>query len=200
MTAPPTDELHPNEWLNFNSIWDAIKDDPPSSILDIGCGCAIYDALLAQHGVKKFILIDGDGSRHPRKKYGGIDRPWGNVNMGVAYMTRHAPGAHVSAIALNSVDQVRGMNEKFKADVDLVLSIRSWCHHYPAETYAKLAWRSLKYGGRLIVDIRKGRGNFEYLVAHGFELPEQIPSHSTKCDRWMFKRGSWHSLGEGAYT
>jgi hypothetical protein len=180
--------LHQNEWDNFNSIWDAIKNDPPKSILDIGCGCAIYDALLAHQGIKKFFLIDGDGSRYPRKKYGPIDRPWGNVNMGVAFMKQHAPDAVVTAYELNSLEQVFAMNSKFVLHVDLILSIRSWCHHYPAETYARMARRCLDLSqGRMIVDIRKGTDNFDVLVRHGFKPYMQLPAHSFKCDRWMFR-------------
>lgn len=179
--------LHPNEWINFNSIWGAIKDDPPQSILDIGCGCAIYDALLAQQGIKHFYLIDGDGSRYPRKKYGPIDRPWGNVYMGVDFMQKHAPEAMVTSYSLNSLEQVMGMNAKFIIDVDLVLSIRSWCHHYPAATYARMARRCLDLSkGRMIVDIRKGTDNYDVLIDHGFNPQKQLDAHSNKCDRWMF--------------
>lgn len=179
--------LHQNEWDNFFSIWDAIKKDPPESILDIGCGCAIYDAMLAQEGIKTFYLIDGDGSRYPRKKYGPIDRPWGNVYMGVDFMKKHAPEAKVTAYALNTLEQVHHMNSKFVIGADLILSIRSWCHHYPATTYARMARRCLDLSkGRMIVDIRHGTDNYDVLTDHGFKPHSQLPAHSNKCDRWMF--------------
>lgn len=39
---------------------------------------------------------------------------------------------------------------------ELIYSNCSWGHHYPIETYLDLARRSLRAGGVLIVDLRRG--------------------------------------------
>lgn len=189
MSISSITDLHPNKWKTFQPIWDAVKDDPPNSVLDIGCGYAVYDALLFHHGVQEFHLIDGDGEHGvPHQKFADQPtRPWGNVFMGQDYMRVNSPGAVVHVYPITSSEAVRDMNEKFHVPVDLVMSIKSWCHHYSANTYAKMARRCLKEGGRLIVDQRIGHDTDSVLIEAGFSLVTELKDKSNKCRRKMWK-------------
>lgn len=113
-------------------------------ILDIGSGLGGIDVLLSRHygGHVEIVPIDG-----------AADAP---------VMNRHAETFNSEEVtrrflARNGVDRVSYFSPnalppptKFK----LIISIASWCFHYPPATYLNFVKACLHQHGRLIVDVR----------------------------------------------
>lgn len=125
---------------------------PPEcdSILDIGGGMGGIDAILNDHygGDCTVTLLDG------------VDDP--------PLMTKHRETfSHIGIarefLEINGVKRVRSIDAnrppaKAPDFYDLVLSFKSWCFHYPPETYLELVTSGLISDRTvLIVDVRKDR-------------------------------------------
>jgi SAM-dependent methyltransferase len=152
-----------------------------TSVLDIGCGLAAFDAYLASCcGVRDVHLIDGDG--RGRKVHGYVDSaqdPWGDVELGVRVVRANAPSeTRVSSYSPPASARVPG--------VDLVISLRSWGHHYPVSTYVDLVRRCLLPGGSLVLDLRRGVAGRAALEAAGFRHLRTLADRSSKCAREVF--------------
>ena len=135
---------HPQEYLDrITRDFEAIEPWLPakvSSVLDIGCGLAGVNVLIAKAtGCKKINLIDGDGTG-PRKM-GFVENtpPWFDVNIGAEFVRKNTSGVAVKAFH---------QSEK-SIPCDLLISLKSWAHHYSAETYMALAVASLRKKGEL---------------------------------------------------
>lgn len=151
----------------------------PLRILDIGCGLAAVDAFLCQMiPIDCVALLDGVGLGK-KDVYTDGSFAWNDVNFGVEVVR-----ANVSSKV--DVGPVR-MDQDFFPCVDVVLSLRSWCHHYPASVYLDRVRESLEPDGLLIVDCRKGRGNVEVLERSGFRKVVCI-EESPKRERLIFEK------------
>lgn len=167
----------------FEPIKSIIGKIKPRSILDIGCGWAIIDVLIARHvSVTEIHLIDGDGNGDNEKKAGFKDdtKAWNDVRFG---------GAIVRENLNSSVEVIEHFAdpEKINIQVDLIISCRSWGHHFPISVYADAVRRCLKSGGFVITDIRNNTDGLQQLEAIGLEIIEQIPDKSNKCTRWLLR-------------
>lgn len=154
----------------------------PHSILDIGCGLAITDIFLVRaFGPKTLYLLDGDGTI-PKIEVGfkAGQQPWNDVAIGAA-MVR----ANVQLDC--AVFEVRPT--AFTMPADLIVSFRSWGHHYPVGTYIESVKRSLSPNGVVVLDIRQGTDGRAAMLDAGFRLMTQVPDPSIKCARLVFKRG-----------
>jgi SAM-dependent methyltransferase len=152
---------------------------PVESFLDIGCGLGLIDALIAEITGAQFIhMMDGTGDNGNRVMgYNDGTKAWADVHVGaglVAANTTCAVHAHVA-------------DHMSTIPVNLIVSFKSWAHHYPVETYLPLALRSLKPGGRVIVDLRNGKGGREVLEANGFKVIGSFIA-SPKCVRTILER------------
>jgi hypothetical protein len=58
-----------------------------------------------------------------------------------------------------------------EGDFDTIISLKSWCFHYPAETYLPLVNRLLAKRGLLIVDVRRDSGVKDVLTSD-FDLAD----------------------------
>lgn len=108
------------------------------TLLDIGCGMAGIDVLLARHypGAQLW-LLDGDGDE-PRSGW--------NASLG-AFSSRAAADALLAANGLRAARWLDvGTSEALRAD--LVVSLASWGYHYPLSAY--------RVSGYCIADLRKG--------------------------------------------
>jgi SAM-dependent methyltransferase len=140
----------------------------PRSILDIGCGVAGIDIMLARHYAEKGIYPDLyllDKSELDDKVYYGIEKVASYYNsLDVARGLLEANGAKPDKI---HSQEVTGAPVFPGVDFDLVISLISWGFHYPVSTYLDEVHKRLRPGGRLIIDIRKGQGG-EQLVEGKF--------------------------------
>jgi SAM-dependent methyltransferase len=155
---------------------------PVRSMLDIGCGLALVDVLLARAvAPRRVYLLDGAEPGVLDRGYKTVMQPWGSVAI-AASMFR----ANVDA----AVELVTLAPEPFELDhpVDLIISNRSWGHHYPVSVYLESVTRSLAPGGVLAVDLRAGRGGAAEIQAAGFEHVAEIKQAGGKCDRVIFRR------------
>lgn len=153
------------------------------TILDIGCGLAGIDALAARHGLaREFHLLDGDGTGPKVQGFSSYaPAPWNDVRIGAEVVATNAPpGVEIRTHAADPTLTI---------PADVILSLRAWGHHFPVSVYAGLARRSLRPGGRIIMDIRRGSGGIADMAEAGFAIYSHIPDPSAKCDRWVFR--SW---------
>ena len=68
---------------------------------------------------------------------------------------------------------------------DVMISLLSWGFHYPVSTYSDLAVRSLRSGGTLILDVRKGT-DYDCLEEN-FVFHQKIYEREGKVERFVFK-------------
>lgn len=170
-----------------------------SSILDIGSGYAYIDDHLIRHyggagygGAALAVhLLDGDKTvpsvGKERIGYREKTRAWGDRNVGVQRLQAEFPACRVYG---------HPPDPSLRIPCDLILSRRAWGHHFPIATYIRLADRSLRPGGRIITDIRLGRGHYEDSLtafrAYGFQVIadniEVRSGRSVKCRRMVLGR------------
>jgi SAM-dependent methyltransferase len=122
-------------------------------VLDIGCGLAGIDLLLARaYPGAHFTLLDRDGF-DTRRRVGWAKHvaDFGAYNhLAESDRFLHINGVQRRRYATHDIGREPFPRKPF----DLVISLLSWCFHYPADTYAHLI--RLAPGGVLIVDVRRG--------------------------------------------
>lgn len=152
-------------------------------VLDIGCGSAGIDVLLARKfGALRVHLLDGDGSAPQVNGWNRATDAWNDVEKGAELVRANSgPGVEV-------ITHVAGQQLQIDDQLDLVISLRSWGHHYPIGIYLELVQRILKPDGTLILDIRRKTDGVEQLHAAGFRRVDRIEDRSEKCDRLVFSR------------
>lgn len=152
---------------------------PVTSFLDIGCGLGLIDALIAEITEAKFIhMMDGEGDNSNRVMgYNDGTKAWADVNV----------GGRLVAANTKAVVYVHVADPKKRIEVDLIVSFKSWAHHYSVHEYLALAQRSLKPGGRVIIDLRNGKGGREVLEANGFRVIDSFIA-SPKCARTLLEK------------
>lgn len=149
------------------------------SLLNIGSGFAGIDALLVRHfHYQNVHLVDGDGSRSRSVGFHANLLPWNDVRIGAQFLMENAN-------CLVTMSIVPPCPEPWKAD--LIISLKSWGHHYPVREYLQLAQKSLNDGGVIIMDIRKGTNGVEDMLQGGFVLLAEIGG-TMKTDRMAFVR------------
>lgn len=158
-------------------------ENRPKTILDIGCGLAgITAALTVWFDVPLVHLVDGDprdlGERTAGFKPAG--KPWNAVQDGAEVVKRNAPETEVlTHYAGEWIDDT---------GVDLVVSFKSWCFHYPAEAYLRQVQHVLRPGGLLVVDIRKNTDGAAQILAAGFRCRCCLDEVPGKRSRFAFER------------
>lgn len=149
--------------------------------LDIGCGIGGVDIELAKMGVGIVHLLDGDGTGVRENGLKGAGKPWGDVTLAQDFV---AANVKKSCCVKSHYPWV-----PFVDAVDVVVSLKSWGHHYPIETYLDLVKRALPIGGRVITDIRNGTNGSKVLQKNGFNLIAQC-DETRKCKRLVFVKVS----------
>lgn len=151
------------------------------SMLDIGCGLALVDIMLARAiAPERVYLLDGVAPGVLDRGYKVDMQPWNSVTL-AASMFRANVDAVVELVTI--VPPVTAL-----PPVDLIISTRSWGHHYPVTAYLEAVARSLAPGGVLAVDLRTGRGGAAEIQTAGFEQIAEITQAGGKCDRVIFRR------------
>ncbi len=148
-----------------------------TSLLDIGCGVAGFEVVLNQHfknSVDNYLL---DKTATDKTIYYKFEKRGSFYNS--LETAKHL-------LTANSVPETKIHLQEATPDnkillsatsIDVVISLISWCFHYPAETYLDEVCRVLKPGGILIVDVRKGTDGEERIRA---KLTYQKTIHEDK--------------------
>jgi SAM-dependent methyltransferase len=150
----------------------------PVDVLDIGCGSGhIHEYLVPSLRVNTVHLMDGDAKIRGQM---GWNRewttPWNNVDY-----------ASSRVASLGGVEvQTHKANPELTIPVDLIISLKSWGFHYPVAVYLPLAKRSLRPGGRIVLDIRKNQNQIE-IMSKWFHLVELDVGRSAKCFRSVWR-------------
>lgn len=174
-----------NAARQFRALEHLVERERPSSLLDLGCGYAIICVYVvaAARCVTRVELVDGDGSGAPANGFRPDTRAWFDVRVGAATLRANVP-LEVAEVRAH----VAGAVPEDLEPVDLLISCRSWGHHYPIQTYAREAPRWVRPGGMVVTDIRRGTDGLEQMRRLGFRAEERIPDPSVKCERWAFRR------------
>jgi len=148
--------------------------------LDIGCGIGGIDIELArQHGTGISHLLDGDGTGQRKNGLKEADKPWGDVTIAYDFVRANVLTGHVV--------KAHYPWKPFVDAVDCIISIRSWGHHYPVDTYLNLAKRTLSVGGCVIMDLRHPGAGREEMEENGFAFLGTA-AQSEKCARLVFEK------------
>jgi SAM-dependent methyltransferase len=162
--------------------------DEASDVLDIGCGMGgISYRMSYLYPEATFHLLDGTAAdepgregkhRHPGyRPFDPWQRPWNNA----AY-----PCARLRELGLKAVDYSADPMQVIPADV--IVSTRSWGHHYPVSVYLPLVRRSLRPGGVVFLDVRSGTDGLAEMSRHFDLLWSGTTSATNKCTFAAFKR------------
>ena len=177
-------------WIGAKREYEAFKAWLPTSIgamLDIGCGnVPRMTWWIARHyngnGIE-INLMDGDDKDDLRRRSQGYaskpTKPWSSRHKAVAWLRTQWPRCRIVG---------HPPDPSLTIPCDLIVSRQSWGHHYPVATYAELAMRSLRPGGRIIIDLRRGTGGLEELSARGFQRISEDILGGLKSERLVFAR------------
>lgn len=156
---------------------------PLKSVLDIGAGRGDIDVYLAQRGdVKHIHLVDGDGTGEHVSGYSSRPTvPWRDVMTGVDFVTPRVP----KDVKVTWSHPHTPWVDNF----DLVVSLKSWGHHYPLSTYLD---RVIAVQPKLILlDLRTRKGvcgdGIKQLRKVGFREVARV-DETPRCARYLFKR------------
>lgn len=154
-----------NELINedFRSIEAYLPQIDAPQIIDIGCGIAGIDVVLAAHYKHNAHFILVDKTQVDTKIHYGFEQEASFYNsLPLAKQILIENGTPASNITLLSPETF--IATPLQADV--VISLESWGFHYPLSTYMETVKQSLRKGGTLIVEVRKNSGEFEELQKH----------------------------------
>lgn len=149
------------------------------TLLDIGCGLGGAGVLLAP-SLKHIYMLDGTGWDDTRAGFKKETKPWNSLDV-----TREV-------MALNGLtDKTTLIDYRERPDikVDTVISITSWCYHYPVGEYIDWVRDIINPGGHLYVDIRFSDIYFseiDKIVDAGFTL--------TKARNLIYWGGRWKGV------
>jgi len=169
---------------DMQAEYDAIRGALPEtcdSVLDIGCGVAGIDAILARHYAPcpvRFYLLD---KTHVERKvfYNFRSRGAFYNSLDVARDLMACNGVPAESVCLLSATDDNAID--VDAPVDLVISLISWGFHYPIATYLERVTEVLSPRGCLILDVRKNTGGGD-LIRNTFRHVRAI-AENTKSER-----------------
>lgn len=152
----------------FDSV-DSYLDNPPTTILDIGCGQAFESELFQKKYGSKLYLLDGDKETTTEKfrinQYGPVDdfRFYNTIDaLKKSYNERDLKYTFVDANNVVIDDSVK---------FDLIYSTFSCGYHYPADTYKNLIKKHSTTDTVVIMDFQL---TYEFSDADSFEIIRQV--------------------------
>lgn len=152
----------------LSCIRAVLKQHRPMHILDIGCGLALVDVMIAQQvGVAAIHLMDGDGKSPVYTGYNEEAKPAWNSVMIAADMVKQNVDPEVRVTGHMA-------NPSITVACDAIISFKSWGVHYPISTYLPLAKRSLKKGGVICADVEPETDGERMLTQAGFKVVQRI--------------------------
>lgn len=118
------------------------------SILDIGCGLCGIDIYLSEHFNSPELHLFDRNYKSDKVLY-GFERGESFYN------SFEAAEKLLEANDIKNYKFYSTENGFPEVEVDVIISLFSWGYHYSVTTYLDLAYKALKSGGRLIMDIRE---------------------------------------------
>lgn len=158
-------------WRTWNGFLKPVlpASPQPSTIVDVGCGFALYDIYVHRHYKHsvKIIYFDQAGPKTTTKKGFKLTGGWhDNVTRKMPFY--HHDRSCVTDIAADngvppaSTQLLEANVENMAAlagSVDVIYSHMSWGFHYPVKTYAAAAFTALRPGGLLLLTLIKAFAN-----------------------------------------
>lgn len=144
-------------WLNFhwwqNNQRNVYNLPPNSKIIDIGAGNSVLDLFLHKYlPDSEFYLVDRNNFITPQAspQYPTRDNPcW-----------LHSWNIVEDAINSSNIDRSKftflDIDDDWPTEVDMITSYMAWGMHFPKDVYWSRVLKSLKKGGRLLIDVNIG--------------------------------------------
>lgn len=145
-------------------------------VLDIGCGLGGPSALIAKLCSGRLHLLDGSGWGVRRVNYASLMDPY-NERSDTELLLRANGISDWTWWPVGAPELPKVRN---------VVSLISWGWHYPVETYLKPVVEALEPVGRLILDLREGKGG-EQALEPWFELVASYTGFG-KCRKTVWQR------------
>lgn len=120
----------------------------PESVIDIGCGQALNDALLVKDFGSAVTLIDIEETPSQYHNWNASGSGYASLAEAEAFL--RANGAH-DVVAINPLKTPERLAD---LRADLVTSLISCGFHYPVGEYIDLFLRTVAEGGLVVLDIR----------------------------------------------
>jgi len=148
-------------------------------VLDIGSGLGGIDILLHRHyqGSIIPILFDGVDDKPLMELH---RKTFSNFHVAEMFHADNGVGR------ILSVDANRKPLVPLGLAVPLVISLGSWCFHYPPEIYLDYVLEHSTKGTILIIDVRKDKDAWRTLLGERFELRTVVHA-SSKHDRIIYR-------------
>lgn len=143
------------QWVHddrFNAILQSLGDlNKIKSVIDVGSGVAIFDLTLSQLLPNtKFTLLDKTTDTN------FIEETFVQIDENGNYPFYNNWNIVEDCIASSKLNRQNfnfiGPDDHWN-ETDLIISLWSWCWHYPKETYWNKAMSSLRPGGHLVLDV-----------------------------------------------
>lgn len=151
-------------------------------ILDVGSGLGGIDIWLQRHyqGDAQLVLLDGQDDKPEVQRHASTFN-----HMGAAHRFLTANGASMATF-LTPEAIARELYLLVDPTFDLVISLQAWCFHIPPAAYLPFVLKRLRRRhGVLILDVRKGKPEWEAQLAEAFE-PVAIASEGRKSMRRVY--------------
>lgn len=121
----------------------------PRTILDIGCGLGVVDMVMMKDVGSYCVLVDGEDGDGVARKY---DQPFGSREVVSEFMDDNQ--VPTSLWEYRNPEQ---LEDRGLPIFELVVSLRSWCFHYPPEVYLWFVQKHVAPGTKIILDVRRSR-------------------------------------------
>lgn len=152
----------------------------PERVLDIGSGVGVVDLALIREFGAKCLLVDGDADGPVARK---SNAPHNARQATDEFMRDNGARRLDDYQYFGLIDGGVRLPEK---EFDLVISLSSWCFHYPPRWYLPYVLDHLENDGALVVDVRKRHGDWMDEMHVHFDEEERYDVH--KAWRTVFKR------------
>jgi SAM-dependent methyltransferase len=172
--------------------YDAIRPHLPrtiSRLLDIGSGLGgLHVHTLRDFGNQVEVnLLDHDRS-DGKMRYGFREKTeaYNSFLQSRTYFERAGiPADDIKYWDADSASDLERL-QQHEGQFDAIISLKSWCFHYPAETYLHLVEKLLAKDGALIVDVRRDSG-VKAVLTRQFDLAN-VAAQDKKSERLCLRR------------
>lgn len=149
----------------LNSDFNSIKRFLPRSclsVLDVGSGLGGIDIMINRHyGCVKIELLDGEDDPPEMKLH---RQTFNNMTVARDFLNKNGVD---NVVAFNANDPVKWVD---LGKVDLVISLGSWCFHYPPKAYMSFVLSKCHMATVVIVDVRKEKPEYLDQLSRNFEM------------------------------
>jgi SAM-dependent methyltransferase len=175
------------EWAKLSEIF---KQVTPSLVLDIGSGLGGYH-IYSRLSYPEMNLVFLDKNREDDMMiYGYRDNTeaYNNFDISSDLIKSATPEVKSSMIFydadyFNLEEFCNSYTKKF----DIIMSLYSYCFHYPFDTYCSLVKNTLSDDGLLLIDLRDAKDQKAQVLKH-FEIIQIITSKRANSERLLLKK------------